>query len=321
MGDAPRISIVLCTYQGAAYLPDQLDSLARQSSLPAELVVADDASTDGTADIVRAFASRAPFEVRVAVNPANVGFIANFEIAITGARGDVIALCDQDDFWLPDKLARYEAAFASRPGLGVLFSDGEVVDKDLRPLGVRLFDYAAFDKRRQSRLRRGDGFDVLLDANVVTGATLAFRAELRSLVLPIPTETGRYHDSWIALLGSAASAIDFLPEPLIRYRQHDAQVTGVREHVRASVLDREHYRDHAEFLDRVDARLASVKPSEHLFDSRRRLAARLAHVRARASMPGARLPRLRPIAAELISGRYGRYSNGLRSVLRDIIGP
>jgi glycosyltransferase involved in cell wall biosynthesis len=349
MAAVHAISVVLCTYNGAPYLREQLDSLARESSLPDELIVSDDASSDGTVRIVSEFAAIAPFPVRLSVNATNLGFIANFEKAISLATGDVIALCDQDDVWTAEKLAIMRKAFGANPNLGLLFSDGDIVDDALAPLGRRLFEYASFDRRRQARMRSGDAFDVLLDANVVTGATMAFRADLRKLVLPIPPDPGssadpenaaqgrrRFHDSWIALLASAVCDVDYIAEPLIQYRQHSAQVTGVREHRRPMILDRSLYREHVAYLEIVDGRLADwsrqneewtgldadavgrsrlTKPA----DSRRRLAARIGHVRARAEMSSSRLLRLPAIACELLSGRYARYSSGVRSVLRDIL--
>src|SRR3712207_5989304 len=98
------LSVALCTYDGARYLPEQLESLARQRRLPDELVVCDDGSADDTVDVVRRFADRAPFAVRLSLNPQNLGFVKNFEQAIRLCRGDLIALADQDDVWHPQKL-------------------------------------------------------------------------------------------------------------------------------------------------------------------------------------------------------------------------
>jgi glycosyltransferase involved in cell wall biosynthesis len=295
--------------------------LAAQTRLPDELIVCDDVSTDDTVAVLERFKREAPFPVEIHVNEANVGFIANFDRAIGFASGDVIALCDQDDVWLPEKLALIESVVARRADVGLVFSNGDVVDDELKPLNQSLFEYAEFTRGRQSRLQRGNAFDVLLDANVVTGATMAFRAQVRDIALPIPLDTGRYHDSWVALIAAATMRAEFLPERLIQYRQHQAQVTGVRKSDRPAVLSRDHYREHVEFLSLVDSRLASAPQSPSIVESRRRLADRLAHVDARASMPTGLLARVLVIARELLRGHYGKYSNGLRSVARDLIGP
>ncbi|MFL5505263.1 MAG: glycosyltransferase, partial [Gemmatimonadales bacterium] len=109
------VSVVLCTYNGARYLPEQLDSLARQSLPPTELVVRDDDSTDETASLVAAFAERAPFPVRWTCNAERLGPTRNFGAAIADATGEFVALCDQDDVWLPEKLERVVGALMREP--------------------------------------------------------------------------------------------------------------------------------------------------------------------------------------------------------------
>ena len=113
------VSVALCTYNGTRYLKDQIDSIASQTRVPHELVVCDDCSSDDTVKILEAFASRAPFPVRLSVNPTNLGSTKNFAQAIALCRGDIIALCDQDDVWHPAKLERLASVFAvdgCRPG-------------------------------------------------------------------------------------------------------------------------------------------------------------------------------------------------------------
>ncbi len=101
-----KLSIAMCTYNGAAYLSEQFESLATQTRVPDELVVCDDSSTDKhTREMVEAFARRAPFAVRLFVNKQNLGSKRSFELAIRRCRGEIIFLCDQDDVWREDKLA------------------------------------------------------------------------------------------------------------------------------------------------------------------------------------------------------------------------
>ncbi|MCA1556539.1 MAG: glycosyltransferase, partial [Acidobacteria bacterium] len=85
-----KFSIALCTYNGARYLPAQLDSIAAQTLLPDELVICDDCSTDETRDVITSFAARAPFAVRLYVNEVNLGSTKNFEQAISLCTGDII---------------------------------------------------------------------------------------------------------------------------------------------------------------------------------------------------------------------------------------
>ena len=129
-GDHMKFSVAMCTYNGAAYLEEQLDSIARQIRLPDELVVCDDNSSDESLRILRSFAARSAFPVRLHSNESNLGSTKNFEKAICLCSGDVIALADQDDVWHPEKLAILEREFSSTPDVGLVFTDAEIVDEN-----------------------------------------------------------------------------------------------------------------------------------------------------------------------------------------------
>ena len=218
----------MCTYNGAAYLPEQLDSLAAQTRPPNELVVCDDASDDDrTREIVKAFARRAKFRVRLYINHETLGSIKNFDRAIRHCHGNIILLCDQDDVWKANKLARIEEAFLSVPDVGLVFTDAEIVSENLERIAGSLWESASFPGESQELIKQSNFFQALLRGNVVTGATLAFRSTLRRLVLPIPDGTILQHDAWIALIVSAVAPVFFLTEPLIKYRQHAGQQIGV----------------------------------------------------------------------------------------------
>lgn len=227
------ISIALCTYNGAAFLREQLDSIAAQTRLPDELVVCDDGSTDGTADIVRAFAREAPFPVRLNVNEANLRAYRNFEKAMSLCTGDVIFFCDQDDVWRPRKvevltacLADAQAEFGPDSPL-LVHCDLEVVDAALRTLSPSI-------------VRAGDACPPatgLLLANAVTGCACAFNRVLVDLASPFPdlaVARGRlWHDWWLALCAAAAGHVLYVDEPLVRYRQHGANTLGATRRSRA----------------------------------------------------------------------------------------
>jgi len=219
-----RLSIALCTYDGARFLEPQLESFSAQSRLPDELVVCDDRSSDSTVSVLQAFARRAPFPVRIEHNEVRLGSTKNFEKAIGLCTGDLIATSDQDDVWLPEKLALCEAAFARDPRLGLVFTDAEIVDESLRPRGYRLWDTIHLGGRARRRVLRGQAFDVLLRQWLVTGATMMFRAEYRPVVLPIPTCW--IHDGWIAFLIGALAPVATVELPTVLYRQHAAQQIG-----------------------------------------------------------------------------------------------
>ena len=311
------ISIALCTYNGERFLAEQLASIADQTLQPSELVVFDDASTDTTLRIVKSFAATAPFPLRIERHDATVGPTQNFASAIATCAGDYIALADQDDIWLVDKLERLHRC-AQASGASLVFGDAELVREDLSSLGRRMFDHTGFTSREQRMMRAGRQIDVLLRHNVVTGATALFRRRFVPSILPIPD--GWVHDAWIAFVLAMEGRLDFVGDPVILYRQHGGNVTGAGrtpwEKVRA---------DRSSYLEQTRGTLAGwatlreravERGDEALALS---VSHKVAHTVARVGLPAGRMRRLPPVARELASGRYGRYARGWRSAARDLL--
>jgi glycosyltransferase involved in cell wall biosynthesis len=317
-----KLSVALCTYNGAAYLPAQLASIAAQTRPPDELVVCDDGSADQTRQVVAAFAVEAPFAVRLHVNPTNLGSTRTFERAIGLCDGDVIALADQDDVWRPDKLARMDLEFAAAPDVGLVFSDAELVDEALRPMGRRLSEVFGSDRASRTLRRRETAVNLLVPGWLVTGATMAFRTEFRSLALPIPSDIPMIHDGWIALVVSTMARVSFIAEPLILYRQHTGQQIGARRQKGVSLARRatlRHiaaYEDSMRIVDRARERLRLAGAPETT-PGLRELDTIALHLRARRYLPSGRLRRLPLVLRELLTWRYHRYGKGLLSAAKD----
>lgn len=321
------ISIALCTYNGDRYLPEQLHSYTVQRRPPDELIVCDDRSTDDTVRIVEQFASQAPFAVDLVVNDKNLGSTRNFEKAISLCKGDLIFLSDQDDVWLPQKIERIENGFAADSSVGLIFSDAEIVDEDLKPLDRKLSSLT-LDATSRRALRKGTVFETLLNQNFVTGATAAFRASLRDVISPTPAGVPNLvHDAWIALSIANQARILFLDEPLIKYRQHAAQQIGLGMFRMAD--RREFYERTIGKLHGDVTRLAMMKeilrdhplfelpPSiDDLIRAKREY---IEHCESRMNFPRNRVKRLAPVCRELFSGRYSRFSAGLLSAAKDVL--
>jgi Glycosyl transferase family 2 len=312
-----RISIALCTWNGAAHLGEQLASLAGQSRLADELIVCDDASADDTVAIVQKFARTAPFTVQLRQNPVRIGVVKNFTEAIVECSGDLIFLCDQDDVWHRDKIAVMLRAFDADDDLAALFTNARLGD------GTTLWDHIGFRLRERRAVHDGRAFDVLAEHNVVTGATLAFRDQWRETVLPIPEVPGMLHDQWIATVIAAMANVDCIDDCLIDYRQHSAQQVGagvaaggVRRWVGAArETGANEYATHAVQLEAVLHRLERASaPAARVEDLRRRVA----HIRMRASLPERRTSRIPTVMRELLSLRYHRYSNHFWSAAKDL---
>ena len=325
-----RISVAMCTYNGAEYLPAQLTSIAEQTRRPDELIICDDASTDKTRAVIESFARTSRIPVSLYFSDQNAGSVKNFERAIGLCTGDVIALSDQDDVWHSHKLQRIEQSFSDNPAVGLVFSDAELVDKNLKPLNQRVWNAVGFDASKQKLVREGRSLDVLVYGWTVTGATMAFRSEYVKLALPIPTNIAMIHDGWIALIVATVADVVFIEEPLIKYRQHERQQIGAPQrrivqtehglHALESALRRRvSTTDLHETLSVLEERLIAQQNS---FDCRRALAFAgnySNHLDVRANLPRKRLSRVPRILRELLTMRYHEYANGFKSAAKDLV--
>ncbi len=172
------ISVALCTYNGADFIGHQLLSVTRQSRLPEEIIICDDGSTDGTAELSCLLGEASTVPVKFFRSTSTVGCTKNFEKAISLCSGDIIALCDQDDVWLPDKLLWIESEFQRRSEIGGVFSDGAVVDRNLTSMGYTLWQAFGLSRNRLKQIANGNASAGLLAHFFVTGATLAFKRSL-----------------------------------------------------------------------------------------------------------------------------------------------
>lgn len=205
-----KVSIAMASYNGARYLGEQLDSLLHQQRQPDELVVTDDQSTDATAELVRGFARTAPFTVRLEVNPVRLGVTRNFERALTLCTGDLVLLSDQDDVWMPGKIATLEAAARARPAGGCFMNDALLADGGLAPTGAT----------KLGQIRAAG----LADSAFVMGCCAAFSRELLDFLLPIPPDS-HAHDNWLVQMADFMGLVHRMDVPLQYYRRHGGNVS------------------------------------------------------------------------------------------------
>lgn len=211
---APLISVVLCTYNGGRFLAEQMDSLLAQTYRNIEIVAADDCSSDDSAAILQRYAER-DARIQIAVNPANVGFAANFQLALGRSRGALIAPCDQDDVWLPDKLAELAAAIDGR---AMAYCDSTLIDERGRQLGHRMSNVVPMTDL--------DDPVPFAFGNCVSGHATLFRRELLDLALPVPAEF--FYDWWLAAVAASTKGVGFCSRSLVLYRLHGNNVTNER---------------------------------------------------------------------------------------------
>lgn len=218
-----KLQILMSTYNGKAYLREQLDSVLQQDCkqkglVKLQLLVRDDGSKDGTQKILQEYAVRYPQEVQW-FQGENCGVIQSFfELMKKTEKADFYAFSDQDDFWMPDKMSSaiqiIEKYGKNRPFL--YCCRPKLVDAELNAITSAM-------KRPAMRPSFGNA---LLE-NIVTGCTAVMNEELRALVAVRFPQFTVMHDRWFYLAASCFGRVYYDETPHICYRQHGGNVVGV----------------------------------------------------------------------------------------------
>ena len=321
-GSDVKVSVVVCTDNGEKYLREQLQSIRDQTRPPDEIIISDDGSTDSTLQIVAEFTSstRGPQTPvwRVETRTTPLGVSGNFASALAKARGEFIALADQDDLWEPERLDKGLAHF--HDGVLLVHSDATLIDATGRPTGT-LMSALRLTISERRHLLSGRALTALLRRNVVTGATTMIRSPLLEQALPIPE--GWVHDEWLALVAAVQGGVVFHQDPLIRYRQHGNNEIGASktDYDEATRRLREKRTEFfARKLRRNDgiAALLDNKPVWLNSVAHSLLAAKVEFDQWRSALPSSRVRRVAPVLGRWLTGHYGQYARGYMDVIRDI---
>jgi glycosyltransferase involved in cell wall biosynthesis len=235
------VQVLLATFNGERFLREQIDSILEQTYPSLEILACDDGSSDTTPAVLAEYATRYPAKLKLLSGAPTGSPKTNFQRLMRASTAPCIAFADQDDIWLPQKLAAEMQAIraleqqhgASTPLL--VFSDLEVVDSELRPLNPSLWKLHGLHPENIGRLER------VLMQNVVTGCTVLANRPLVDLAREIP-EDASMHDWWIALVACVFGRAQFLRDRLVRYRQHSGNALGAEAPVGLMKLPR--WRDH-----------------------------------------------------------------------------
>jgi glycosyltransferase involved in cell wall biosynthesis len=232
-----HVQVLLPVYNGARFLPEQIESILGQTGVHVLLLCRDDDSSDTSAATLRDFETRFPRQVRILRDDlGNLGASGNFsrlmQAAMEGAAATqagesppYIALSDQDDLWHSDKLATCVAHIQSlekaHPGMPAL------VHSDLRLISEVGDEIAPSMARYQGLQPQHSGLSAQVLSNTLTGCTSLMNRSLLETGLPVPQEA-IMHDWWLSLVASALGQRTYLDQALIDYRQHASNAIGAK---------------------------------------------------------------------------------------------
>lgn len=205
------ISVVLAAYKGEKYIGAQVESIISQLGENDELIISDDFPSGETRNAV---ADLIENDRRIVyLSGPGRGVIANFEFAISKAKGDYIFLSDQDDVWLDGKINAVMKEFSN--GADLVLHNAFITDGKLQKTGETAFEINKTEK----------GFLRNIIKNSYQGCCMAFRSEMKKYILPFPKRIPM-HDQWIGLMAEKHGKVSLINEPLILYRRHGGNVTG-----------------------------------------------------------------------------------------------
>jgi len=208
--NTPLVSIVMGTYNGGKYLREQLESIYAQTYKNIEVVVCDDCSTDDTVEILREFSR--DHCLTYYINEVNLGLVRNFEKAMSLAKGDYIALADQDDIWYPGKI---ELLIKNIVSCSLIHSAVHVIDSKGKPHGDA-FVVSEYSRDHTEKVN----FTDFLETAWVLGCTSLIEKSLLEKCLPFPAGV-LFHDWWLTMAAiKLGTGIKYIHEPTIMYRQH-----------------------------------------------------------------------------------------------------
>lgn len=224
-----KISVALCTYNGINFLREQLISILSQSYPVNEIVICDDRSTDGTLNLIETFVKEYPNKFFLHHNDKNIGPIKNFEKCIKLCSGDIIFLSDQDDVWYKNKVEKLIDGFQKDEKALLIFSNGDLIDDNGNILAGNLWEKWGFTEQLQNKwLNNTRAFSYLIrNDNKITGATVAFKKQLKPHILPFELPNNFWHDTWVGIIASGFNGLRFNNECTIKYRVHKNQQIGL----------------------------------------------------------------------------------------------
>ena len=226
----PLVSIVLATYNGEKYLRPQLDSLINQTYKNIEIIIVDDCSTDKTVEIITEYKNNYEY-IHFYQQEKNVGYIKNFEFGLTKFSGEWVAICDQDDIWLNEKI---EICIQHAIDEAGLYHDSVIIIGDDLTSKQKISDSRKCVDCR-SPLHYAIG-------TIALGHTMMVHRKIVKAALPIPENMP--YDAWLGFLSTLFNGLYYIDKPLVYYRQHEYNLYGSEKNKSIHNKERKKFQDY-----------------------------------------------------------------------------
>jgi glycosyltransferase involved in cell wall biosynthesis len=208
------ISVVLCTYNGASFIDEQMNSILLQTYTRLEIIISDDCSSDDTFEKLQTYAEKDP-RIKLYRNEKNVGYNINFSKACALSTGACIAIADQDDIWEEDKIEIL---------LSVITSSHDIVLAHCISAKFEAINDPHIKSTRFTALFSGNDIRQVFIRNPISGHNMFFKRSVLDAALPFPP--AMYYDWWLAAIACCTGKIAAVNKILVWHRIHATNATG-----------------------------------------------------------------------------------------------
>lgn len=313
-----KISVAMATFAGERFISQQLDSILCQSLMPDEIIICDDSRNEKTYKAIENIIAQHPNTIKYFKNETQLGVSKNFEKAISLSSGDIIFLSDQDDVWRQDKIAQLASLVKASPNCGGAFCDSELVNEELKPLGVTHWSLRGFQTNDMLSCPLGGMLEFFLKRVPAAGHNIAFKSKFKEILLPFP-DLEECHDTWIGLVIVATTGWGFTSDTLTKFRQHENNVSQAGRKSQlgaalASIKNDTNTWNMTLYNELIKRLTGKIKP-----ETLEMLKDRQEHSATRVKMSCNTLKRLPLVYREIKNRRYFKYGRGWKNIIQDLV--
>lgn len=304
-----KVSVAMCTFNGAKYIDEQLSSILNQNYVIDEIIIVDDCSTDNTVSMIKKYIYKNK-NIKLFNNLNNLGYKKNFKKALSLCTGDLIFFSDQDDVWKYNKVSKL-VNFIKKYNYDVVFTNAKLIDEFNSELNYTLWESINYDNKVCL-------FSELLKRNCCTGATMVLQKSFYERYKDIPDCW--VHDGWFAFCGCINNSLGCLDENLTLYRQHSGNQIGAKKKTFSDFFSKfdmsYYYSNYEERIQRYNSILKLTKDKDIInklheginFYNHRKIALKQKTLKS-----------LIKLISLYFNGYYNNYSNGISGLFTDYL--
>lgn len=251
--NTPEVQILMSTYNGSAFLKEQIDSILNQTFKNWQLLIRDDGSKDNTVELIEAYQKEYPLKIKRIIGGDGGGSSQSFMGMLKHVESPYCMFCDQDDYWEKDKieisLNRIKELEKKDP-MCLVYTDMEVVSDDLK---TNLGSFLGLQKLNPKWIKNSNN---ILAQSMAAGCTMIFTLHLIKIIKPIKAPLFQ-HDHWVLINAAIYGNVAFCNQKTMKYRQHSHNTIGSHK------IDWLYFKNKTKEISKITMRWLYIKKNFH----------------------------------------------------------